>query len=342
MLKDEVISAVLVKMDNVLNREQLAELKTAMVMVLYDKDIVTKSTELSIFEGDDINEKFLQRFAVEKKVENLAKGTIKNYLYETRKFFDYTGKRFVDVTKDDITVYLAGLTQKGYSLNTIDNTRKYIKAFFNWLAWNDYIVKNPFDCLKCTRREEVKKVVLTEKEIEEMRDACMTKKELAIFDFLNSTGVRVSEITNLTVDDVDFVTGKIHVYAIKTKTHRTAFLDAKALKHLIDYRSELTRRGIYSDALFLGGKRNKDGTYHAIGKNGVERILHQLEDRARIRKSVTVHVLRKTFASRLSKKGIKPEVIQYLLGHANFATTAKFYISIDDADIKHELERATA
>lgn len=80
MLKDEVISAVLVKMDDVLNREQLAELKTAMVMVLYDKDIVTKSTELSIFEGDDINEKFLQRFAVEKKVENLAKGTIKNYL----------------------------------------------------------------------------------------------------------------------------------------------------------------------------------------------------------------------------------------------------------------------
>lgn len=239
-------------------------------------------------------------------------------------------------------MYLAGLTQKGYSLNTIDNTRKYIKAFFNWLAWNDYIAKNPFDCLKCTRREEVKKVVLTEKEIEEMRDACMTKKELAIFDFLNSTGVRVSEITNLTVDDVDFVTGKIHVYAIKTKTHRTAFLDAKALKHLIDYRSELAQRGIYSDALFLGGKRNKDGTYHAIGKNGVERILHQLEDRARIRKSVTVHVIRKTFASRLSKKGIKPEVIQYLLGHANFATTAKFYISIDDADIKHELERATA
>ena len=150
----------------------------------------------------------------------------------------------------------------------------------------------------------------------------------------------MSEITNLTVDDVDFVTGKIHVYAIKTKTHRTAFLDAKALKHLIDYRSELTQRGIYSDALFLGGKRSKDGTYHAIGKNGVERVLHQLEDRARIRKSVTVHVIRKTFASRLSKKGIKPEVIQYLLGHANFATTAKFYISIDDADIKHELERA--
>lgn len=119
-------------------------------------------------------------------------------------------------------------------------------------------------------------------------------------------------------------------------------LTAKALKHLIDYRSELAHDGIYSDALFVSGRRNKDGTYHAIGKNGVERILHQLEDRARIRKSVTVHVIRKTFASRLSKKGIKPEVIQYLLGHANFATTAKFYISIDDADIKHELERATA
>lgn len=342
MLKDEVISAVLVKMDEVLTREQLAELKTAMVMVLYDKDIVAKTTELSIFEGDDINEKFLKKFAVEKRVENLAPGTIRNYLLETRKFLDAIGKRFVDVTKDDITIYLANMSQKNYSLNTIDNTRKYIKAFFNWLAWNDYIAKNPFDCLKCTRREEVKKVVLTDKEIEEMRDACMTKKELAIFDFLNSTGVRVSEITNLTVDDVDFVTGKIHVYAIKTKTHRTAFLDAKALKHLIDYRSELTQRGIYSDALFVSGRMNKDGTFHSIGKNGVERILHQLEDRARIRKSVTVHVIRKTFASRLSKKGIKPEVIQYLLGHANFATTAKFYISIDDADIKHELERATA
>lgn len=342
MIKDEVISAVLVKMDEVLNTEQLAELKAAMVMVLYDKDIVSKSTELSIFEGDDINERFLKRFAIEKRVENLAKGTIKQYVYETKKFLSYTGKRFVDITKDDVTLYLANLTQKGYSMNTVDNARKYINAFFTWLVWNDYIAKNPLDRLKCTKREEIKKVILTEKEIEEMRDACQTIKELAVFDFLNSTGVRVSEIVNLTVDDVDFVTGKVNIYSIKTKTHRIGYLDAKALKHLIDYRSELAKNGIFSKELFLSDRRWKDGLYHSIGLSATERLLHKLTERAKIKKNITVHVIRKTFASRLSKKGIKAEIIQYLLGHANFATTAKFYISIDESEIKSELAKATA
>lgn len=78
----------------------------------------------------------------------------------------------------------------------------------------------------------------------------------------------MSEITNLTVDDVDFVTGKVHIYSIKTKKHRTGFLDAKALKHLIDYRSELAQRGIYSDALFkwLERQRRQDDDIKSLKK----------------------------------------------------------------------------
>lgn len=340
MVKDEVISSVLVRMESRLDREQLAELRTTLVMEMQDIDLIRKSREIVVAEDMDLNEKYLQKYAVEKKVENLADSTIRGYIRENRRFLNETGKRFTDVTKDDVMVYLAKMSQKGLSLNYVDNARKYIKSFFDWLCWNDYIAKNPLERLKCTRRDAVKKVILTDGELEEMRDACHSKRELAILDFLASTGVRVSELIGLTINDVNWVQGTVHVYAPKTRTHRQVMLDAKALKHLIDYRSELSRQGINDVPLFLNTRRGSDGHYHALSKKSAEQILHNITERTKIEKVVTVHVIRKTYASRLYRKGVKPAVIQYVLGHAEFSTTAKYYIGLEEIDIQSELRAA--
>ena len=72
-----------------------------------------------------------------------------------------------------------------------------------------------------------------------MRDACTTKRELAVIDFLQASGVRVGECTGLKMNDIDFNTGRCTIFGEKTQQYRTIYLDSKALKHIIDYRNEL-------------------------------------------------------------------------------------------------------
>lgn len=334
MTKDNIINNILFKMHDKIDNSMLVELKNCLVTTLYNYEIVEQTTTLSVYEEDD-TEKYLRLFAIEKKIEGLAIRSIEHYINESRKMFDFIGKNFRDITKEDITYYLAHLTTtKNLSSTTLDNTRKYIKAFFNWLVYNDHLIKNPFNKIKCIRREPVKKEILSEHELEKLRDACVDKRELALIDFLNCTGVRVSEASNIKVDDIDFVTGKCNIYAKKTKTWRIGFLDAKALKHLTDYRLELSDKSIYPEYLFVS-KKGK----HKLKESSIQNVLKNVKKRAGIDRDVSVHTFRKTFASRLYRKGLPPMSIALLLGHKDFSTTAKYYIQIDKDGLKFEYDR---
>ena len=340
-MKYKIINEVLIQMQGELDNSKLSKLKECMIIAFRNVDVAEQCTAIVDSGIDDVNSKFLKMFAVELKVNDLAAGTIKHYVVESKKFLEAVNKQFSQVTKDDVLIYLAELTRKGLSKNTVDNTRKYIKSFFSWLAYNDYISKSPFDRLRCTKREEVKKEILSEKEVEMMRDACETPKELAVFDFLNSTGMRVSEFTSLTNDSIDFNTGKVSVYAKKTKTYRDVFLDAKALKHLIDYKNDAANQGKKSDYLFANDRKSR-GKYNRMKNNAVEKLLKNLSRKANISKKITVHTLRKTFACKLHKKGVRQMTIAALLGHADFSTSAKYYIKLTDGELRNEFERVMA
>ena len=86
--------------------------------------------------------------------------------------------------------------------------------------------------MKPIKRDEKRKIILTDKEVEQIRDECKNDlRDSAIIDFLLATGVRVSEISALNIDDVNFQTNEVSVYGIKTGKWRTVYLDAKASKH---------------------------------------------------------------------------------------------------------------
>lgn len=339
MEKQEIFNVVLMGMQGKLSNRQLGDLKSCLFLAFKNVELVDKCTDLFVQDADEVNIQFLRKFEVEMRVNDLSEGTINHYIRETRKFLERVNKQFSQVTKDDIIIYLAELTQRGLSKNTVDNTRKYIKSFFSWLEYNDYIVKSPFNKLKCTKRESIKKEILTESEVEMMRDACETPRELAVFDLLNSTGMRVSECVALNVDDVDFITGKINIYAQKTKTYREGYLDPKALKHIGDYRNYLADKCEESDGLFSNIRKTK-GRYRRIKNSTVEDILKTLSERSGIQKRITVHTIRKTFACRLHRKGVPPMVIAALLGHADFSTSAKYYIKLSEGELRNEFERA--
>lgn len=336
MCKNEFVNDILMMMNGNLDEVQLMKLRACLDVNLYKYDLNKKETNIICVDFDD-NYKYLKRFQIDLKIEGLSEKSIKNYVRETTKMLDALNKNFREITKDDISYYLASLLSKGLSSTTVDNTRKFIKAFYNWCVYNDILNKNPFLKIKCIKRNTVQKEIITEHELEQLRDACETKRDLAMIDFLNCTGVRVSECAQIKMDDINFVTGKCSIYATKTQTFRDVFLDAKALKHICDYRNELQRNNLFSEYLFTSNRKEKENK--SLSCSTFEQRLKQITGSANINKHITVHTFRKTFASRCSRKGMQPMIIATLLGHSDYTTTAKYYIKINKNDLQYEYDK---
>lgn len=339
MNNTEIINDIVVGMMSELDGDQLGKLKMVLQMKLANVQIVPISTEVAILD-EDINDTLIKKWVVELKVNNYSDKSIYNYVNATQNFFNVVNKTYSDITKDDVLLYIVHLKNKHLSDNTVDNLRKYIKQFFKWLVMNDYIIQSPFDKLqKCTKRKAVEKVVMDELELEMVRDTYEDLRDKALFDVLEATGVRVSELVNMKVNDVDFMRGSIKVYATKTNKYRTVYLTPRALKHLVEYRNDLCKREIYSDYLFLNTKKTNN-EYKPMSRQSVNDRIHAMTGSANINKHITVHTFRKTLATKLVRKGVKPTSVQSILGHSSYNTTVKFYSSISDEDVENEYRKA--
>jgi len=313
--------------------EDLQFIRDVVASAVKDYDIAPKETALALHE--DATDRMIRMFAVELKVQQRSNKTIKQYVWGTRKFFDAIGKPYTDVTADDVVYYFARLTRsKEMSTTSIDNMRRFVHPFFKWLTDNDYIARDPFRKIKPFKRADKRKEILTQDEIVKLQDACKDSPlDLAIVDFLTSTGVRVSELRNLDRDNVDLIKGEVQVYATKTGKWRTVFLSSAARKHLFDYMS--TRTDI-ENALFVGQHGDRMST------QCIERHLRNAGKKAEIDKKITVHVFRKTCASILHSKGMGDIDIATLLGHASISTTVKYYIKTDMQDLQQHFRKCIA
>ena len=327
-MKDRIITFVLNELTSLFDHDQLKAVESAMIRALYNVEIVTASTEVSTSCVD--NENALKLYTMSLTVEHHSQKTIKQYLYALRNLFDFIHKDFRDITSDDIKYYLAYMeSTKKWQSSTTNNTRKYLKSFFTWADENDYISKNPLVKIKPFKVTQAKKCTLDDEEIELMRDSAADPLSLAIVDLLNATGLRVSELCLLNRDDINIVTGKVNVFAPKTQTYRTVFLDAKARKHVNDY---YTSRTDADPAAFV----TKRGI--RIYPQQVEALLRKVSQSAGMTKRVTVHTFRKTLASRLFRRHVDLLTIATILGHATTATTEKYYIKVDCSDIQYQYD----
>ncbi len=188
---------------------------------------------------------------------------------------------------------------------------------------------NPFDLISAIKFKETKKTIVSEQDIEIMRDSCNDARDLAIIDFLYDTGVRVGELCNLTMDDIDFNNETVTVETEKTHKFRTIPLGAKAIKHLVDYRNYLAENNIVSNHLFLSSRKYK-GKYRPISQSQCERLLKRYY---KGKDKITVHTLRRTFATRCEKHGVPTTYISYLMGHESYNTTVKHYLKINVEDV---------
>ena len=175
------------------------------------------------------------------------------------------------------------------------------------------------------RAVQKKKDRLSDEEIEDIREVCQTLKEKAIFELLISTGMRVGELVNLNVSDVDFQHKRITIFGEKTNRYRTGMLTTKAIKALKAY---IGSKPEQMDALFTGDRK----PYKRLQNGAIEKIAKEIGVRAGItRITTTVHVYRKTFASMQYKKTKDILLVSKLMGHSKTDMTVQYYL-IDDID----------
>lgn len=339
--KEVFVNNVIIGMNGIINTEQLRELDNVLRINLRGISIEEECTELSTDVDDNMY--ILKVFAANKKLEGCKDRTIEQYLRQTKNFLDFVNKNYKNVTKDDVKFYLA-MYSRNVNQNTVSNAKRFLSSFYSWAHDEGYIRCNPVKAIKGIKPVEVENKHLSIDEEVALRDIAKSKRDTAIIDFLLSTGVRVGEIEAMNRSNVNLVDGSVTFIGEKNGKQRTVYLDARAKKHLIEY---LQTRTDNDDALFVSHRMYKNvygiKEVRRLRKNAYENIAKSMAQKAGITDKIcTVHVYRKTFATRLAENGCPLEIIQELLGHSSAAITSKHYVAKTQKRVRKEFERCMA
>jgi hypothetical protein len=313
---EDTIKYILVDMDEYLTANQSQKLQRVLTSRLTSQ---TKSV------SSVSNSNYLAMFLNAKKIEGCSERTLSYYKTTVEKLLDRITDPIRKVTTDDIREYLAsyqGLND--CSKTTIDNIRRNISSFFTWLEEEDYIIKSPMRRIHKIKTTKTVKEVISDEEIEKMRDKCKNLRDLAIIDLLYSTGIRIGELVRLNIDDIDFEERECIVFG-KGDKERRVYFDAKTKIHLTDY---INSRFDTNPALFV----TLDAPYDRLQISGVEIRLRHLGRKLGINK-VHPHKFRRTMATRAIDKGMPIEQVQKLLGHSQIDTTMHYAI-VNQTNVK--------
>lgn len=320
-MKTKIISKIQNQMKPYLNPGQYIKLTNTLLNSLQDIDIIDNNDELSEID----NFKLLNLFLSAKQVEGCSDKTIIYYKSTIEKMLLKIKKQVYNINTDDLRKYLYDHKyEKQSSKTTIDNIRRIFSSFFSWLEDEDYIVKNPVRRIHRVKTGRVVKEVLTDENLEVLRDNCSEIRDLAIIELLTSTGIRVGELVNLNIEDVNLYERECIVFG-KGESERVVYFDARTKIHLIQY---LKSRNDMNPALFVS--LNKP--HHRLGISGVETRIRELGEKCNINR-VHPHKFRRTMATNAIDKGMPIEQVQKLLGHVQIDTTMQ-YAMVNQNNVK--------
>ena len=319
-MKEELIQNVLCRMLPALDNEQATMLKEALEKELVGKEIVL-SEEIS--KESDVD--YVGLFITSKRIEGCSERTLVYYESTIRKMHDYIGKRTCNITTEDLRGYLSYYqTERNASKVTIDNIRRILSSYYAWLEDEDYILKSPVRRIHKVKTGTQVKEVLSDENIERLRDSCTEIRDLAIIDLLASTGMRVGELVKLNREDINFNERECIVFG-KGNKERIVYFNARAKIHLQQY---LASRKDRNKALFVSLAR----PYRRLGISGVEMRLRKLGRSVKIVR-VHPHKFRRTLATMAIDKGMPVEQVQRLLGHVKIDTTMH-YAMVNQSNVK--------
>ena len=322
-MKETIIQTVLDGMRAVLTENQLDLLTDVTRKALSECEITPKATEEE--QRNKENVELLGAFISSKKVEGCSDKTIHYYKSSIEKLIATVKKNVCDIATNDIRCYLAEQQeQRGLSKVTIDNLRRIYSSFFSWLEDEDYITKSPVRRIHKVRTDALVKEVLTDENIEVLRDSCQELRDIAMIDLLLSTGMRVGELVKINRDGIDFQERQCVVFG-KGNKEREVYFNARTKIHLKKY---LEQRTDTNPALFV----SLHEPHTRLTISGVEVRLRQLGKRVNLNK-VHPHKFRRTLATMAIDKGMPIEQVQKMLGHVKIDTTLH-YAMVNQTNVK--------
>lgn len=297
------------------NGAQMNKSLEILTFVFADINFVSSKNLLSVEKCQ--NSIILKNFQGCKLMQGTKESSVCQYIRSIQNFIKFAQKDLICVSPDDVRKYLL-YYEKRVCKTTADNCRRNLNILFQFMEDEGYISKNPIKKIPKIKDDIKYKRFYTDMEIESIRDACETQKELALVDLLASTGLRVSEVCCILLSEINWDERTIIIHG-KGGKDRVVPISIRCKKHLQEY---LLQRGInISPYLFCSIKK----PFGKMCSYSINKILHTVGVRVGL-PDITVHCFRRWFATTLNKRGADLTVIQDIMGHASFETTQKHYL----------------
>ena len=322
-MKESIIQSITNAMQRELDYKQMSQLKEVLNREL-DKVEISECQENEASREIE-NNQILDTFISAKKIEGCSEKTLLYYRNTIDKMLSSIQIAICHIETSSIRAYLSSYQERNKSSKvTIDNMRRIFSSFFAWLEDEDYIAKSPVRRIHKVKTDSLVKEVLSDEQLEVLRDNCTEKRDLAILDILASTGIRVGELVKLNRSDIDFHERQCVVFGQGSK-ERTVYFNARTKIHLEQYIAERTDD---NEALFVSLK----APYTRLSIGGVETRIKRLGKQVNISK-VHPHKFRRTLATMAIDKGMPIEQVQKLLGHVRIDTTLH-YAMVNQNNVK--------
>ena len=321
---EEKFVEIINEMAEVLNVAQLKKLQEVLLKHLADNSLERK---------DISNYEYLKMFLEAKQIEGCSERTIKYYRVTIEHLLKNVQNPIRKITTEMMREYLVDYQKiNNCGKTTVDNIRRNISSFFSWLEEEDYILKSPMRRIHKIKTKKAVKNIITDEEIEKLRDNCRNLRDTAMIDLLYSTGIRVGELVKLNIEDINFSERECVVFG-KGDKERKVYFDAKSKIHLKNY---IESRTDNNPALFV----TLNAPYDRLKISGVEIRIRELGRLLNLEK-IHPHKFRRTMATRAIDKGMPIEQVQKILGHSQIDTTMQYAI-VNQNNVKASQRRYIA
>lgn len=261
------------------------------------------------------------------KQKNYSINTSKNYEIDILEFKEYIDKKsisYLEVDYDLIKGYLMELYNRKLSRNSVARKLSSLRSFYKYLFNNNLIKTNPFKYVSTPKKEKKLPKYLGVEELETIfntpdLNTPLGQRDRLILEVLYATGIRVSELVNIKINDIDFYKKEVKILGKGNKERIDPFGDycLDAIENFInDGRKKILKKfNTTCEYLIINGHGKK------ITTRGVEKILDNIIKKASLKKHVSPHMLRHSFATHLLNEGCDILTVQELLGHESLEST---------------------
>lgn len=318
--KNEILNSIERNLIKTFNKEEVELISKIIMETLYNYDITEKENGEN---NTTSNEELLNLYGFCLRVEGKSEKTISQYTRACNKLSEFIQKPFQEITTYDIRYFLSNEKSRGISNCSLENLRSYISSFFTWMYNEKITEENVMSTVKPIKITKDIKKSFSDVEIDMLRSGCRNEKDRALIEVLLSSGVRVEELSEMKIIDVNMETLTVYVKHGKGDKERITYISPVARQHLNSY---LMSRQDNVPYLFINKDRKK------LAPGGIRYILNQISKNSGV-EDVHPHRFRRTFATHLAAKGMDIQAIQKLLGHSGINTTLK-YVFTNDEQVK--------